>query len=384
MRNSVPLSKKTKYTPTIYIMRYLIILLIPFIVAQVSFAQEDDMYFPVKKKKETPSKQKSTTVEVIYISDSSDMDPVTSATTSVSTLPERDVDEYNRRSRNTYSSSVNESSVDTLYADEQREQTTALSAQNLYNLGYTDGYQEGYSDGNDMDFYYGLRLARFHGCHYYDPWYWSRVTYVYDPWYWDPWHYDPWYRPYHHVGWYSVGWGPGYWGNHWNPYYHSYYHGHYPHYHWGGHHSHGPRISTSRNHDYGRSRIADRSNRASIPSRNSGRTDGYNSSNRSSQRSSDRATRMSERSAERKNRVTDRSGSASTNRSTSRSSQRSVGTETPRRSSGTQVDRSSSRSTNRSSSHIGSGSSSRGSSFGSYGGGSRSGGSRSTGSGRGR
>ena len=82
-------------------MRYLTILISAFAFVLASVAQEDDMYFTVKKNKDSDFKKKTHTVEVIYASE-----PVTVVTTQVpqtvqtpSTLQERDVDEYNRKGR---------------------------------------------------------------------------------------------------------------------------------------------------------------------------------------------------------------------------------------------------------------------------------------------
>ncbi|MBQ3129271.1 MAG: hypothetical protein IJC23_00080 [Bacteroidaceae bacterium] len=396
-------------------MKHLTILLgtLMLTLSSVAMAQEDDMYFTSRKeKKETAPKAEKTThkVEIVYETEEPVHAPVSGV---VATSELRDVDEYNRRGRR-YSST----SADTLYADAQeadtrQTQTYELSAQSLYDLGYSEGYSQGYSDGDDMDFYYGLRLARFHGRHFYDPWYWGSISYVYDPWHWDPWYYDPWYRPYYYGGWYSVGWGVGYWGSYWNPYWPGYYPHHHHHPHWGhaGYYGHGPRISTERNRDYGRTRIVDRSNRVGTSGRYEGSTGRRNTvSSRAPGRVNDRSSRFSDRATDRYNRVTDRSssrsGSRTIDRSSERRTERTVNRSTDRttnrnvdrssnRSTSRSVDRSSSRSTERSTSRSvdrssnrsgGSySSSSRGGGFGSHSGGgfgSHGGGSRGGGRGR--
>lgn len=381
-------------------MRYLTILISAFTFVLASVAQEDDMYFTVKKTKDSDSKKKTHTVEVIYASE-----PVTVVTTQVpqtvqtsSTLQQRDVDEYNRRGRGTSSSSSVTMAQDTL----QTTQTYELSAQSLYDLGYTEGYEHGYSDAEDVDYYYALRLARFHGGHYYDPWYWNRVTYIYDPWHWDPWYYDPWYRPYYYGGWYSVGWGIGYWGSYWNHYWPGYYpHHHHPypsyHPHWGPVHPHkpspGPRVSTSRNRDYGSARIVDRSSHASERTHTDRAPRGNVAPDRGERNRNDRTGNLNGRVNNRSNRVTDRSTPSGNRekrnvehpaRTTERNTVRSNSSTNTVRSNRNEMNRSVNRSSERQSSPRMSGNSSNSSRSGSFGsGGSRSGGSRGGGS-RGR
>lgn len=364
----------------------LFITLVIFALSMPAWAQEDDMYFTparLKKSKDIPREQLIRRVEVVYD------DETPSQQSAVKSQPQsvtRDVDEYNRRSR----SSLSSVSVDTLTFNEE-SQSYQLSAQSLYDLGYTEGYSQGYSDADDFEFYYATRLARFHGCHYYDPWYWNRVSYIYNPWHWDPWFYDSWYRPYYYGGWYSVGWGIGYCGSYWNPYWPGYY-SFYPHYHhhyWGHANNHGLRISTERNRDYGRARILSRTSRIG----EQGRTNRGTAAGSGHQtRRTDASSRFTERSANRNNRVTDRSQrSVTTNRSTSttvrRSSERS-NTSQQRNSSGSTIrSNSNTRTSERTNSRIGSsmGSSSRGSGMGTFnGGGSRNGGGTRSGGGRGR
>lgn len=345
-------------------MKHLTILLSIFMFAlsSATMAQEDDMYFTTrkdKKEKTSETKVKTHSVEIIYEDEEPDPQAHSSRITAVApTSATRDVDEYNRRGRTPSSSADTLSaSSSATPADTRTTQTYELSAQSLYDLGYDEGYTQGFSDAATVDYYYGLRLARFHGCRFYDPWYWNRVSYVYDPWFWDPWYYDPWYRPYYYGGWYSVGWGVGYYGSYWYPYHH------YPHHHhhyWGpGHpHSHGPRYSTSRNHDYGRARIVDRSSRVGEGNRYVSHGNDRTSVNRGDNRysgSSNRATRYNERSSSRSNRVTDRSSNRVTDRSSTRTTDRTSTSRTDRSST---VNRSSSRSSSSSSSRIGSSSSS--------------------------
>lgn len=247
-------------------------------ISPAAFAQdEDDMYLVHKKEKATPRQH---TVKIVYLDDDYGYDddgdyyeeePAQPITATRPLSDSRDVDEYNRRG---HSSSIITSSDSVLVPaqvtskDTRSSITYSLSEQNLYDLGYEEGYSQGFSDGEDLDYYYGLRLARFHGRHFYTPWYWSSVSYVYDPWYWDPWYYDPWYRPYYYGGWYSVGWGVGFWGTYWDPCWH----GHYP-YH-PGHHPghvappviHQPRTTGIRNRTYARRSIVDRS--STVTSRN--------------------------------------------------------------------------------------------------------------------
>ena len=350
------------------------------------------MYFTSRKDKKTSKTEKAPRkVEVVFeMEEPSQVQPAR-VTAKVPVSEVRDVDEYNRRGKQSYSSPVDTLPAQLQSTESDQAQTYRLSAQSLYDLGYSEGYEEGFSDGNDIDFYYGLRLARFHGCHHYDPWYWNRISYIYDPWHWNPWYWDPWYRPYYYGGWYSVGWGVGYCGTYWNPYWPGYYHGYYPgyyhpyhHHHGLGHHAYGPRVSTSRNHDYGRTRIVDRRGSSAHTGRYDSSTKMNTTSRRTSSRATDRTTRMNQRAADRNRRVTDRS----TNRTSERSVNRNTGTDHSRRSESNTVDRSSNRSTNRSTTSSRMGGISRSGGFSSpsgssRGGSSRGGGSRS-GGGRGR
>lgn len=363
-------------------MRHLTILLSTLMLTSVSFAmaQEDDMYFSPKKAKKTQAPRK---VEIVYEDeDVQAYTPVTSVTSSRVAYSERDVDEYNRRGRGT------QSSTDTLVvaedADTRQSRTYELSSQNLYDLGYSEGYRQGFGDGEDIDYYYGVRLARFHGRHFFDPWYWGSISFVYDPWYWDPWRYDPWYRPYYYGGWCSVGWGIGYWGSYWHTPWHGW-HTPYPHpSHWGGYY--GPRYSTVRNRDYGRPRIVDRSTRMGDYRRSGTRADRVSTSGRIGNGRIDngrlgngrvgngtRTERINQRSVDRYNRATERAGSRNTTRQNNNGTVNRSTRNTDR----------TSRSTERPTSRIGSTSTSRSNSTGGFGGGYSSGGGRSTGGSRG-
>ncbi len=360
---------------------------------------DDDMYFSPKKTKKEATVRK---VEIVYEEETPEAyTPVPPMSYSQTDYPERDVDEYNRRGRSI------QSYADTVVTEEGADtrQTTAyvLADQSLYDLGYSDGYKQGFEDGEDLDYYYGVRLARFHGRHFYDSWYWGSLSYVYDPWHWDSWYWDSWYRPYYYGGWCSVGWGIGYWGSYW----HSPWHGWHvppPHHHnghWGYYPA--PRHSTVRNRDYGRSRIMDRSTRYGEYGRNNSRGDvGHNGNgtiNRNNNGRSDRSMRLNQRSTDRYNRAVERANNRNTNRVTSgtnrdtqntspnrgnsRPNRGTQGTSTNRnnsRNDGYRMDRSSNRS---SGSNFRSGSSSSSSSRGGFGGGGvRSGSSRGGGRGR--
>lgn len=371
------------------VMKHLTILLSTLMLTSVSFAmaQEDDMYFSPKKAKKTPARHK---VEVVYEDEEpEERVPAATQTPARTESMERDVDEYNRRGRSTQSSTgTQEEEEDN--TDTRQARTYELSSQNLYDLGYSEGYRRGYDDGEDDDYYYGIRLARFHGRHFYDPWYWGSISLVYDPWYWDPWHYDPWYRPYYYGGWCSVGWGIGYWGSYWHTPWYGWHHSHWGH--WGGNY-YGPRYSTVRNRDYGRTRIVNRNTRVGDYGRYASRANssatsgrisngrlgsgrlgngnlgtGRTSTDRINQRSVDRYNRATERAGSRNNTSTGRSRTTvdRTNRSTERTNRSTERT---------------SRSTERSSSRMGSSSSSRSGMGGGFGGGHSSGGGRSMGGG---
>lgn len=323
-------------------------------IASVSMAQEDDdMYFTSRKK----SPKKTQRIEVIYEQEDDVAEPLQSKQGSIQLGSTRDVDEYNRRGRTPLV-------VDSMQTDSVVAVSYELSAQSLYDLGYDEGYAQGVEDAEEMDFYYGMRLARFHGIHCYDPWYWNRVSVIYDPWYWDPWYYDPWYRPYYYGGWYSVGWGIGhYWGHgYWDPYWPGYYPHHYPHHHHPHypHHPSKPGIGnhspSPRNRDYARTRIVDRGVRMGASGRNTNRSEGVGNrdlrrdprSNRVTDRSSTRSERATNRNQERGNGTIDRSTNRTDRNSTrrresnsgrnvdrsSRSTQRSVISGSPSRENG--------------------------------------------------
>ncbi|MCM1515060.1 MAG: hypothetical protein NC080_01360 [Paraprevotella sp.] len=348
-------------------MKHLTILLSMLMFTSSSFvmAQEDDMYFSPKKAKKEQTTRK---VEVIYDDEAPEEQAnVAPVTPKLTGYRERDVDEYNRRgSQYTADSHVEEEDSDTRQA-----RTYELSSQNLYDLGYSEGYLQGVGDGEDMDYYFGVRLARFHGRHFFEPWYWGSISSVYDPWYWDPWYCDPWYRPYYYGGWCSVGWGIGHWGSYWHPYWHGW-HTPYPS-HWGG--GYRPRYSTVRNRDYGRTRIMNRSTRIGEYGRYATSGDRNGIRNSTNVRA-DRDSRLNQRSVDRYNRASERAGSRTPSRVTN----------TPNRVSTRNTDRVERRGTDRSSNHsssrMGTGSSFPRSSGGVGSGGGRSMGSRSGGRGR--
>ncbi len=366
-------------------MKHRIILLSTLVLVSFSFAmaQDDDVYFSQKRAKKEKAARK---VEIVYEEDTpEEYTPVTPVAYVPAEYPERDVDDYNRRGRSSRSSVDTLTDVarstDSLQFSTRQASTYELSAQSLYDLGYSEGYRQGFDDGEDMDYYYGVRLARFHGRHFYDPWYWGSISYVYDPWYWNTWYYDPWYRPYYYGGWCSVGWGVGHWGSYWDPYWHGWHTPYGPHHHhpphWGV--NYGPRYSTVRNRDYGRPRIVDRSTQyghsTSRGDRNGavGRTDGVRN---------DRNSRINQRSTDRYNRATERANYRNTERATNRNNRNSTRVDrTTSRTNRSTVDRSSNRnnsrnenrsferSTSRSSSRVGSSSSTSSRSSGNMGGG---------------
>ncbi len=315
-------------------MKHRIILLSTLVLVSSSFvmAQDDDMYFSPKRAKKEKNVSK---IEIITDSEALKEHVLVLPTADTDTnYPERDVDEYNRRSRSSRSFADTLADVarstDSVQFSTRQAISYELSSQNLYDLGYSEGYRQGFDDGEDMDYYYGVRLARFHGRHFYDPWYWGNLSHVYDPWYWNTWYYDPWYRPYYYGGWCSVGWGVGHWGTYWSPYWHGWHvpmPPHHSHPNFGA--GHGPRVSTSRNRDYGRPRIVDRSTRIGEYGRNTSRGDRNDAVVRNSgqrqQRTIDRSNRASERANYRNNSRADRSiVNRSTNRGTSRNENRTV------------------------------------------------------------
>lgn len=370
-------------------MKHWTILLSMLVSMSSSFvmAQEDDMYFSPKRVKKEQTVRK---VEVVYEEeDSNETTSVVPQKSAHIEYRERDVDEYNRRGH-VSQASVNVQDDDEINNPSSKTKTYELSPQSLYDLGYSEGYRQGYEDGEDVDYYYGIRLARFHGRHFFDPWYWGSISLVHDPWYWDPWYCDPWYRPYYYGGWCSVGWGVGFWGSYWHSPWHGW-HTMYPSYihhshggHWGV--SHGPRYSTVRNRDYGRARIMDRTTRIG----NSGRYgkngdrvstsgsvgDGRTHNNRISSGRTSR-DRFTERSIDRYNRASERAGNRVSTRSSGRSDRNSVSRPATRN-----TDRTERRSIERSSTRSSSLPRSNGSVGGNFG---RSmGGSRGGGGGRGR
>lgn len=167
-----------------------------------SWAQSDDMYFSPSKSK---AKEVPQEAPAYYVGSN------------------RDVDEYNRRSRfgSSYLPIGNDSLGHDVFAFQKG---TGVYPDSSY-VDTTFSYG-GNSDWMYDDYPYTRRLSRWHG--YYDPWlygYWGPSMWgFYDPWY-DPWYYgayagwyDPWFYGYrgwgwpYYGGWYGWGWNYPYWG----------------------------------------------------------------------------------------------------------------------------------------------------------------------------
>lgn len=362
---------------------FIALLALPFVL--VAQNEDDDMYFvPNKKAEKTEKAQKKEKYERKPYT-ATEHNVVTHSDLQTSAEPDaeyysgqlRDVDEYNRRYRE--SSTLKARVInDTLYIDTETEQEA-----NAFANDDRHGY---YSDDcyYDDDFYYSSRLIRYHGRHFYDPFMWDYCYGWYDPWY-DPWYgfYGPYYR-YGYYSWYNWGWGrhhrPGWiWGWGWGS---PIYHPHYP-----PHHGHKPGYGQSGGHRFGTGRhdFVNRGNSNGIHNGNRvlpARTQGV--PNASSRGLRGTLTRDSQRSTLRQNVGTrERTNTTIVNgRSTNRNTTANRSTVPTTNRNSTNVTPSRSTSTRSSSSSFGSSRSSSGSSFG--GGGSFSGGSRGGGGGGGR
>ena len=211
--------------------KLLITLFIAQLVPLSLLAQNDDLYFVPKEKKEAPRVKPKRVIDVsntYYIGSN------------------RDVDEYNRRPNCRVYDSLEKIGVDSLGNDVYRFNTDSLAPQRGRSI------DANYDD--DMDYKYTRRMRRYDGydCHgmdytdycesynsgynngymdgmmswnvsfgWYDPWWYSSRFYGWNGWYnayyfggWNnPWYYgwgwyDPWwyggyYRPVHHIAYYS-------------------------------------------------------------------------------------------------------------------------------------------------------------------------------------
>ena len=160
-------------------------------------AQTDDMYFVPSKAKKAEEKVEKKVVERVV-----DPAPETEAEEAdYHSGSLRDVDEYNRRGSRQVLARLD---GDTLYVQQ---------ADTLPDKEYLVRYQDEdyYADSEFRDdYYYAMRLHRYHGFYYRDPFLWDVCFGWYDPWY-DPWY--GWYGPYYRFGWCawdSWGWGWGY------------------------------------------------------------------------------------------------------------------------------------------------------------------------------
>ena len=256
------------------------LLVLPF----TAWAQDDDVYFVPKKKAKTVKTEQRTErperylpVEIIYEdNDEEDYD------TLLTQGSNRDVDEYNRRTRNTQRQarmvqnpdgtfSFQVPATDTLYV---MNDSTIITTDGFASELYARGYEDGMVDGED--FAYSQRIGRFgYGGVYASPWYYNYYDpYYYDDWYWG---YRPYYGYYGYYGWHRPYWSV-YWG--WDPYWHGHYYG------WGGgYRYHGSRPSrggwTSRGNYYGGRGGTIRGGRASGYA-NGSRGGGYTNSSRGS------------------------------------------------------------------------------------------------------
>lgn len=174
-------------------------------------AQTDDMYFVPSKAKKAEEKVEKKVVERVV-----DPAPETEAEEAdYHSGSLRDVDEYNRRGSRQVLARLD---GDTLYVQQ---------ADTLPDKEYLVRYQDEdyYADSEFRDdYYYAMRLHRYHGFYYRDPFLWDVCFGWYDPWY-DPWY--GWYGPYYRFGWCawdSWGWGWGYhypgWCHGWGPGWH--------------------------------------------------------------------------------------------------------------------------------------------------------------------
>ena len=192
-----------------------------------AMAQTDDVYF-VPKKSDRINKERQD-------KDETDADVYYSGSN-------RNVDEYNRRTRNgSRYQKISRDSLGNIIVEEDVEGVMATR-----DRGYNDRSRRDNRDYYDEDdYYYSRRVSRF-----YDPWFFGYYGYSpyygYSRWDWD-W-YDPFYYSYgprwhgHYAYWYND-WAYPYYGYGWrSPYYYGGYYGPYygyysPYYSWGGYYT---------------------------------------------------------------------------------------------------------------------------------------------------
>lgn len=203
--------------------RNLLTLIMAVCLPVLTFAQsDDDMYFvPKKKKAETKTVSRSSVKTPVreYVATGNVADADTASDYHTGQL--RDVDEYNRRG----SQQVRTRLVgDTLYVTSEDGSVTAYADGEDSQAERDYRNSEYYYDDDYDDYRYAMRLRRYHGVYFYDPFYSDLLYGWYDPWYYSwysPWHsswygwYDPWYG--------GFGWCGGFsWGGHHHPYHGSF------------------------------------------------------------------------------------------------------------------------------------------------------------------
>ena len=187
----------------------------------INMSAQDDMYFTATKaereaQKVAAEQARQREIRLQQVREARDRAAYENAIAVMYSGSDRDVDEYNRRKRHSYSSTevVRKDSTasdvidfsagtgqypDSAYID-------SVNNGNMHNYG-----RRGYNGGDiDDDYTCSRRLHRFEGRPV------IIEVVVNDPWYWDPWYIDPWYDPYWHDSWF---WGPG-WYIGWNSWWH--------------------------------------------------------------------------------------------------------------------------------------------------------------------
>lgn len=192
---------------------------------------DDDIYYNPSK----TAKPKKKAKKIIYVPtpDYPAADTYSQPSYSTSTVPMRDIDEYNRRGLFAPVDTLDARTVnaDTLgeflythriEAFHNPDVVTSTGNEDLINYYYNQGYQKGLNDGtttnvvvNTYDPFWGPSYSWYYP---YSSWRW-RYSF-YDPWYWGTsWGWDPYWSWSWNWG-PSWGWGPGYWGpGYWGPNY---------------------------------------------------------------------------------------------------------------------------------------------------------------------
>lgn len=201
---------------------------------------DDDIYY--NPSKTSKPKKKAKKINYLPTPDYPAADTYSQPAYSTTSVPMRDIDEYNRRGM---FAPVDTAAARTVNADTLGEflythrieafhnpdVVTSTGNEDLINYYYSQGYEKGLSDGTTnlvvntvYDPFYDPFWGSYSWYSPYNSWRWRYSYSYYNPWYWGTsWGWDPYWSwscgPSWGPGYWCPGyWGPGYWGpGHWHP-----------------------------------------------------------------------------------------------------------------------------------------------------------------------